>query len=63
MDIAVPDMPLVDRRSCRDLMGIFIADVVLQSAQSAKPHSPQIPFKPRGSYFKAKSKLYFCTPP
>lgn len=30
IDICVLDMPLLDTRSCKDLMGTFIADLVLQ---------------------------------
>ena len=30
VDIAVIDMPLLDTRQCKDLMGTFIADLVLQ---------------------------------
>lgn len=30
IDICVIDMPLLDTRTCRDLMGTFIADLVLQ---------------------------------
>ena len=30
VDIAVLDMPLLDTRQCKDLMGTFIADLVLQ---------------------------------
>lgn len=30
VDIAVLDMPLLDTRTCKDLMGTFIADIVLQ---------------------------------
>lgn len=30
VDIVVLDMPLLDTRSCKDLMGTFIADLVLQ---------------------------------
>ena len=30
IDICVIDMPLLDTRTCKDLMGTFIADLVLQ---------------------------------
>ncbi len=30
IDICVLDMPLLDTRTCKDLMGTFIADLVLQ---------------------------------
>jgi len=30
VDVAVIDMPLLDTRCCKDLMGTFIADIVLQ---------------------------------
>ena len=30
MDIAVIDMPLLDTRNGKDLMGVFVADIVLQ---------------------------------
>ena len=30
IDICVIDMPLLDTRTCRDLMGTFLADLVLQ---------------------------------
>ena len=30
IDICVIDMPLLDTRACKDLMGTFIADLVLQ---------------------------------
>ena len=38
VDIAVPDMPLLDTRTGKDIMGTFLADIVLQVLSFAAHH-------------------------